>query len=865
MKGKHEVLFFWPDVAKDVDEELASHLEMREEELIAQGIPAAEARWHAERRFGNIATIARECREIDERWYTQARRARMWTDLRQDVSYGVRLLARAPGFAAIAIVTLALGIGGSTGIFSVIDSALLRPLPYPDPEQLVRISVEYRASNGRMGRYGPSVDDVEAWRAASDVVSHVTIWRDIFHPVIVDGPELERLEGFAISEDFLPLHGVRPMLGRGIVADDTRVGAPAVVMLGYSYWSSRFGGDASVVGRTLRIDNVPATIVGVAPAHFYPDTPIWKPYQASRTSNRGSGADVYARLRPGVTIEDARQRLVDVVRTRDLAEGRSQAAEGLHIVPLLEEERSGYLGTTKVLAGAVGAILLIACINVAGLLLARGATRQPELGVRASLGASRLRLVRQLLVESLVLAIIGGAAGVLLAWITLDALVASIPLMLPVNSPPTLNLRVLGFSAALALVTGLLFGLAPAWTLSRIDVTGTLARVGHRQGSALSRRSGQLLIAAEITLCIVLLAGAALMIRSFSRMLAVDVGFDPSRVVIMEAAPVDPSEEVPARYYPALVDALRGLPGIEAVGAVDNAPLAGGSSVGGVFVDGQPTPMVHFRTFVPGYIEAIGFDVESGRIPSAAETRAELPAALVNEQAARLMFAEGPVLGRQFRMGKSTYQVAGVLSDVRHWGPLGKVDPEVYLPLGSSADRMVVVLRTPVDVAALAPQLRRIAQEIGPRVIVNRIRVASDWLGDKVKTPRQRTILLTVLGGLGFVLALVGIFGMTAYAVARRTHEIGIRMALGARGGQVVGEAVRDALWPVTAGIIAGLFGAALATRMIARFLFDTRPIEPVAFAVVAILVALAAAVAAWIPARRAARVDPVSALRLTT
>ena len=367
-------------------------------------------------------------------------------------------------------------IGGSTGVFSVIDAAILRPLPYPDPQRLVRVSVESRMLDGEVARLAPSTEDVEAWRAAADVVSHVTIWREIFQPVIVDGPELERLEGFEISEDFLALHGVHPILGRGITRDDTLTAAPSVVMLGHAYWQRRFGGDPSIIGQTLRVDNTPATIVGVVPSHFYRETPIWVPHKPLGPDARGSGATVYARLQPGVTIENARARLLEIVRARDLAEGRGKDVEGLQVVSVLEEERSGYRGMTKVLAGAVGAILLIACLNVAGLLLARGATRRSELGVRASLGASRMRLIRQLLAESLVLALAGGAAGVLLAWITLDTLVASIPLDLPANSPPELNVRVLGFSGALAIITGLLFGLAPAWSLSRVDVTA-LSRV----------------------------------------------------------------------------------------------------------------------------------------------------------------------------------------------------------------------------------------------------------------------------------------------------------------------------------------------------------------------------------------------------
>ncbi|HVL67595.1 MAG TPA: ABC transporter permease [Vicinamibacterales bacterium] len=859
--------FFRPDVARDVDEELRSHLELYEEDLVARGMSRAEARALAVRRFGDVGAIAHACRRIDEQWYGEQRRASMWRDLRQDVGYALRLVRRAPGFTALAVVTLALGIGGSAAIFSIIDAALLRPLPYPKPEQLVEVLIDEWQRDGRTVRVGPSKEEVETWRAAGDLFSHVAVWRRIFRPAVVDGPELERLGGLEISEDYLPLHGVAPVAGRGFTAEDMQPGAPAVVMLGHAYWQTRFGGDRGVVGRTLRIDNEPATVVGVLPASFYRETPIWRPLRlpSFMHGRRGMGTTTYARLREGVSIEYARQRLTDVTRARDLAAGHTPP-QGIAINSLYARETFGYRDTTDILAAAVGAILLIACINVAGLLLARGATRRGELGIRASLGASRARLVRQLLAESLVLALLGAAAGLLLAWVSLDLLVANIPMNLPANSPPALDLRVLGFTTALAAVTGLLFGLAPAWSLSRVNLAGTLARTSERFGSSLPRRGGQVLIAAEIAICIVLLAGAGLMIRSFARMLSVDVGFDPRAVVTMEVTPVDQSGPVLRQYYPALVESLQHLPGVAAAGAVDHLPLAGSSTMVIGNVEGRRMP-INVRQFVPGYFEAIGFTLRQGRFPSRADASAGVPLAVVNEQAASQMFGGEPALGRRFEVGKDMFEVAGVVGDLRHRGPLDPPMPEVFLPFGSrDAERMIAVVRSTAGsgAASLHTQLRQAALGVGPRVIVTRIRSGSDWFADRVVTPRQRTVLLSILGGLGFVLALVGIFGMTAYAVSRRTQEIGIRMALGAHARQVVRETVRDSFWPVVLGIAVGLAGAAAATRVIASFLFDTRPIDPVTFAVVAVAVAVAAGLAAWIPARRAARVDPVTALRVT-
>lgn len=778
--------------------------------------------------------------------------------LMRDVKLGGRVLLRQPAFSLVAILTLALGIGGSAAIFSVIDAALLRPLPYPDPDRLVRIHVERSQRSGEVFRLSPSMAEVEQLRQHEHVFSDIAVWRRS-RPLVLDGTDPQRVELTYMSDSYLALYGVLPFLGRGLTSDDLQKGAHPVVLLGYDFWRARFGGDSGVIDRTIRLDDEPATIVGVLPRGFYNEVHIWRPLDRSDSfyTQAGSGASVDGRLRPGISVEQAERSLNELISSLD-----QKPSGPVRLTSLYESTTRGYHTTTNILSAAVGFILLIACINVAGLLLARGAVRRPELAIRASIGASRMQLLRQLLTESLVLSMTGGVAGLLLAWVSLDALVANIPLSLPENAPVTVNPRVLVFAGVVSLATGLLFGLVPAIRLSGVRVSDALSHAARRHGSALSRRGGQLLIAIEVALALVLLAGAGLMIQSFSRLVAVNLGFDPAAVTTLEVVPVNPDDATLKQYYPALVDSLRTMPGVEAVGAVDNLPLAGSNTMTGAFVEGERIS-INVRRFVAGYFEAVGFTLKDGRFPSISDRGTAPAPAMVNELAAAQMFPRGSAVGRRFTVGKVEYEVLGVVGDVRDAGPLRPTLPEAYLSFGLDRARpMIVAMRWRGDASALDTLLRGAAQAVGPRVVVDRIRRGSDWFGDRVITPRRRTVLLGLLGGLGLLLALVGVFGMTAYAVARRTQEIGVRMAFGARPVQIVGTVIRDALWPVATGIVVGLVGAAFATRVIVSFLFETRPIEPLTFAMVALTLGAAAAVAAWIPARRAAQVDPVASLR---
>jgi predicted permease len=846
-------------VADEIREELEFHVRMRTEEYERAGAPPAVAASEARRRVGNLAVL-------QDRGY-DIRGGGMMETILQDVRYGIRLLWKQRGFSLVAILTLALGCGLSTALFSVIDAAMLRPLPYPHPEQLVDITIETPQRSGKSFRLGPSFDDIRVMAASPALFSDLAIWRTLPGQVIGDGPEPERLRGLEITEGYLSLHGVTLLLGRGIQADDTYIGAPAVVLLGYDYWQRRFGGSSDVLGKPIRFDEGTATIVGVLPASFYRDTPIWRPLVVTPflQSLRGAGTTTDGRLRPGLTIERAERELTDIL-------GRQPgAAPGQRVIVRsgLAEAVSGYRTTVNILTWAVALILLIACVNVAGLVLARGATRLPELAVRASIGAGRVRLVRQLLTENLLLSLVGGLAGVLVAWLALDTLVANIPMSLPSNSPATINLRVLALSLTLTLVTGLVFGLLPALRLSRVSVTSVLARGARPAGSPLTRRGSQLLIAAEVSLAVILLAGAGLMVRSFGRLLSVDLGFHPDDIMTMEVVPVDPSAATSNLYYSALLQTIRSLPGVEAAGAIDHLPLKGSSTMTGAKGDGEIFVSVNTRQVLPGYFEAIGLLPRSGRLPSEADRSSGRRVAVVNETAQRMLFHDGAAAGRALVVGKAgtePLEIIGVVNDVRFRGPSGKIEPEVYLPFNPTGDSrsrgLVVVVRPSGDARGLPDLLRQAAHGVGPRVLLDRIRPGEAWLDDRILTPKRRTVLLGLLGGLGLVLALVGVFGMTAYAVARRTQEIGLRIAFGARPLDVVRTIVGDAAVPVGIGLVAGLGGAALATRIITTFLFNTPATDPVTFAAVAITLGLAAVVAAWIPARRASRLDPVQALR---
>ena len=842
----------------DLDEQIKAHLAEAAEEYERQGLSREDAMHAARRSFGGMLQAKDAHQDLRSFGWVE--------DARRDVWYALRSLGRMPAFTAIVIATMALAIGTATALFSVIDAALLRPAPYPNPEAIVSIYV----ADSFEERTSPSAADIENWRANTTAITRLGMGRPASGSsriVSLDGGTPEPLAIGEAAQDFLEVFGGTPILGRAITDDDARQGAPLVLLVSYHYWQARFGGAAEVIGRAIRVDGEPATIIGVLPPGFYSDTALWRPHVVTTAmyARRGSGMEVYGRLQPGVDVETAALEL-----SARLSGVNDDPAVRAWLVTLYGEAALRNGRTAAVLGGAVVLIVLIACVNVAGLLFARGTTREPELAIRKSIGASRGRLVRQLLAESAVLALIGGLAGVTLAWMTLDAIAALIPMRLPRNAAaPSLDLRVLTFATVMSMLTAITFGLAPAFASSRGNARTFSAAGRMRHGSVLSRRSGQALIAVELAMALVLVTGAGLMIRSFSKLLAIDVGFEPGAIYTMEVVPAERDPAALRAYFEALLQNVRRIPGLAAVGVADRPPLDGSGSYTTATVNGNRT-RIRQRGVMPGFFEAAGLPLLLGRFPADSDYATNPPFVVLSESAARAMFPDQVPTGQQLTMSGSTWSVVAVVSDALTEALLPDergAAPDLYValqpnpksPWGTGTS---LIVRPAGHMPELAEQLREAALAVGPSVFVGPLRAGRDWYNDRLETPRQQTMMLSALGGLGLVLTLVGIFATTAYAVARRTHEVGVRMALGARPDQMVLAIVRDTAWPVALGIVLGLAGAVAATRVIASFLFETTPTDPLTLATTVVALAMTALLAAWIPARRAARVDPVAALR---
>lgn len=785
-------------------------------------------------------------------------------DVWQDIRHGFRVLRHQRSFAAVAILTLALGTGASAAIFSLVDAALLHPLPYPHPEQIVSIDVNTRRDGHEM-RLGPSLEDVRAWATNRESLSHIAIERTVFPARVLDMGTPERVESMNVTEEYFPLFGVQPAIGRLFTAGDMQSGAPVALVVSHGFWLSRLGGDRAALPRAVRFDGEPATIVGVLPAGFGRQVPVWRALQVTpdRVSRRGTGWDVLGRVRDGVGFERASAQLASA-----LPRTKASAGETVHLESRLNNVAGEFKTTVTIIGSAVGVILLLACVNVAGLLLARGTSRLPELAIRASLGASRGRIARLVLMESLVLSVAGGAVGLILAWLTLDTVVANVPIELPGDAPARVNGFVLAATAAVATLTALLCGLVPAWRLSRVRETTAMARAGRQHAAALSRRGGQALVAVEVALAVVMLAGTGVMLRSFARLMTVDLGIDPASYMTMSVEPLGREPSASLAYYSQVVEAIRRLPGVAAAGAVDSVPLGDWAMQTSARRPGGGTEMVYLSGVLPGYFEAIGLAPTSGRTVSNEDFAGKRRVVVINAAAAKLLLPGVNPAGQTLQIsGNDLYQVIGVVPDVRQWGPRSDVEPQLYYPVAAPAgSKEALVLHVVVRPRAGAPPLvaamRQAATSAGGPVLVEDVRVGADWLSDRVRRPRQRTVLLSLLGGLGLVLAMVGVLGVTSYAVSRRTQEAGIRVALGARPGQVTRTMLADAIAPIVGGVVVGVGAAMFSTKVIESFLFHTSPNDAWSLVAVAAVLAICACGAAWVPARRASRVDPVTALR---
>ncbi|MEN3332202.1 MAG: putative transport system permease protein [Blastocatellia bacterium] len=865
-------------VEQELDEELRYHLERQIEENLGKGMTAAEARYAALRAMGGIEQQKEECRDM--------RRVHFIEDLMQDLRYGLRVLAKSPVFTAVAVLTLALGIGANTAIFSVVNELLLRPLPFRDAERLVtlwEVSPEGRHQNTT------SRANFRAWREQSTTFEGMAAFSDQRLNLTGDREPEEVSVQLATPELFQVL-GVEPLLGRTLNEDDGRARSAGVV-LAYGIWQRRFGGDPEIVGKPITLNGMPFNIVGVMPAgfqwHIRGRSGTGKPAEmwavlvmpTEGPATLGRFLSVVARLKPGVSREQGEAEIKAIEARLGQDAPQYNRGYGAEAIPLREQFVGNVRPALWILLGAVGFVLLIACANVANLLLARAAARQKEVALRTALGAHRWRIVRQLLTESLLLALLGSLLGLGLAWWGIPALVAISPRDLVNLQGVGINLKVLAWTLAISLATGIIFGIAPALEATRLNLNEALNEGGKGGGGqgAHSRRLRSVLVVAEVALALVLLASAGLMVKSFARLRNIDTGFNPENVLTMvvrlAGAKYREDPQV-VGFFRQATERIGALPGVRSIGIVNYLPLYGGlGSSTGFTIEGQPElppgegPGANVRVSDAGYFSAIGIPLLRGRNFTDVEDRQAKHVVLISESLARQYFPGEDPLGKHISVEMfdkpNPTEIIGIVGDVRYDSLTDAAEPTVYFPHPDlTYEFMTLVIRTDSDPAAIAAAVRGEVREIDPNQPVSDVRTMKQVMADTVGRARFNTLLLGLFAGLATLLAAVGIFGVMNYSVTVRTREIGIRVALGAQPSQVLMLILRQGLLLTLTGIGIGLAGALALTRIMSSLLFGVGATDPLTFAAIVVLLTVVSVIACYIPARRATRVDPVTALR---
>jgi putative ABC transport system permease protein len=797
--------------------------------------------------------------------------------VRQDILYAFRWLGRSRHFTLIALLTLALGIGGTTTMFSVIRAVVLKPLPFAEPERLVAISHLWEGEPASLSP--PNFHDA---RDQSRTIESAALY-DEGDVTLTGVGEPARLKGTTVSASFFDVLGVAPALGRSFRLDENTPGKEKVAVIGQALWQQRFGGRRDVLERSIVLDGVPYTVVGIMPAGFsFPfGREIWMPYAregAYGEDNRGAWfLQAVGRLREGATLEQARVELKTIASRLEQQYPEKNARVGLTARPLHEAIVGRVRTALFVLMGAVSFVLLITCTNLANLLLARAAGRGSEMAIRSALGAARHRLVRQLLTESIVLALAGGTAGVLLAMWALDSLVALNPEGIQRLDTVRIDRAVMAFAVGVSMLAALVFGILPALQTTGASLASTLKEGGRGMAHA-GRRTRAALIVAEVALAVTLLAGAGLLIKSFVRLQSVDPGFRPEQALAFELDVPDtryPDDAAQSRFYTTLLERLEALPGARQVGAVLVLPLRGSFNFS-FTVDGWPPPKegyeptLEVRLATPGYFQAIGIPLLKGRLFTAQDDERAVQVALISETAARKYFPHEDPIGRKIRLGwrrggedRVGGEVIGIVGDVRQHGLDAELMPEIYIPHAQApVGSMDVIVRTDLPGAALAPSIRGVVHALDPELPMPTIQPVEDIVAESISRPRFYMMLVAIFAGVALLLAAVGIFGVMSYSVAQRTRELGIRIALGAGAGTVRRLVVGQAMTLATIGLGIGLGAALLLSSTLEKMLFNLSSTDPATFAAVAGVLFLVALVASWLPARRASRVDPVVALR---
>lgn len=863
-------------VKQEIDEELRLHLEMRTAENIAAGMSPEAAARDARRRFGSVQSIREECREV--------RGASLGETTLQDIRFGLRMLRKNPGFTAAAVLTLALGIGATTTIFTVIDGVLLNPLPYPGSDRMVHVW-ERNLQTG-MDSANTSPPNFADWRKESQSFEAMAYYGEfagnLSQTFILTGDGTpERLRGRFVSSEFFQVFGIQPILGRVFLAQEDQPGGDRIVILSHHFWQRRFGGDSNVIGQSIVLDNFgrhACQIVGVMPAGFdYPGSSVWVPagHMHQNWGKRGTKAvHVIGRLKPGITIERAQGELSAIQRR--IAEANphlNRMGTQVKVLSFHESVVRGVRSSLWIFFGAVVLVLLISCANVANLLLARALGRCRELAIRAALGAGRWRIIRQLLSESLVLSLTGGAFGILLAVWGTKLVVAFHAGSIPRAAEIAIDAKVLGFTLLISIATGLLFGLAPAWFASKTDLNEALKEGGHQAAGGPARNwLFNAFTVAQIALALMLLIGAGLLIQSFLRLQRVDPGFDTVNVLTVDmdmASGASYKSDVERRAFTRqLLESLRALPGVGSACAVSMIPDRGQGWSTAYWRTDRPRPLpddvttVSVRPVTPGFLATYGITLLKGREFTESDTATSTKVIMINKALADLVFPGEDPVGRHINCD-GVQEIIGVLANVKNTGLHGDTKPEVY---GSYHQwywpSAFLTVRTKSDPLALRGTITETVQKLNPDQPLMYFRTMENYLAESTSRPRFRSLLLGLFALAALILASIGIYGVMAYSVSQRIQEMGVRLALGAQRRDILGLVLKRGMRLTVVGVVIGLAGSFALTRVLANQLYGVTTTDPATYAGVSVFLCLVALLACWLPARRAARVDPMTALR---
>ena len=851
------------EMDRELDEEMQFHLQRDIERNVKSGMNAEDARYAALKSFDRLEQSKEECR--------RARGVGVIENIVRDVSYSLRVLLKSYAFTIVVVLTLALGIGANTAIFSFANGILLRPLPYPQSD---RLAVLEETAPG-MQNMGVSYPNFLDWRDQNTMFEGIAAYGQSRFSMTLGG-EATETRCSRVSYGLFELLRVPPQLGRTFTINEDRPEEDGVVILGYDLWQKYFGGDPNVVGKQVSVSGRTRTVIGVMPRGFrFPEvSQLWVPLALTTKiyTRNDHGLETIARLKDGVSVTQAQSEMHSIAARIDELYPLSNNGLDVRVTSLHENLSGNYRDALLILLGVVGCVLLVACVNVANLMLARATARQKEFALRAALGASRWRIVRQLLFESLLLAVMGGALGFGLSVGALRLLLTAIPIDLPVWMNFSIDLRVLGFTLGITLLTGLIFGVVPALQTSRVDLNDTLKEAAR--GSSGRSRARSLLVVAEIAMSLVLLVGAGLMVQSFLRLRSVDTGLHTKNV--LTAALITPrakyKDSERAALIKQIVAQVSSLPGVESASATATLPLNGNIWGRGFTVEdyagADQTPIVQHTVVTPGYFRTMGITLLAGRDFNDSDTKDSPDVTIIDERLARQYWPNQNPIGKRVRFGprednEPWHTIVGVVSKIRHQRMQEETDPSVYLPHQKvPTGGMTLVARTSSNPNDFIHTLRHEVAQLDPDVAVSKVATMEEVVAQSIWQPRLYAMLFGVFAGGALLLALIGIYGVMAFLVQTRTHEIGIRMALGASARDVFKLIVGRGMTLTAVGVVIGVGGAIALTRLMHSLLFNTSATDPYIFILISALLSLAAFLACYLPARRAARVDPLIALR---